>query len=155
MLGARIASGAFAPGSHRLAVVIRPAGRSEVQVVDVDHPGTRRLLFAGPGAFGDVAWSPTGELAARRLADRRPVGVPPRHAARARSRTSARSSRAPTHLDGAVVLRSVDLGACSQVGDTRPRGTVFLGPGQPIDAAELLEDGPKLLVFYLFDWSST
>jgi hypothetical protein len=28
--------------------------------VDVDRPGAAPLLFAGPGAFGDVAWSPDG-----------------------------------------------------------------------------------------------
>jgi hypothetical protein len=30
-------------------------------VVDVDHPGTAKLLFAGPGRLGDLAWSPNGE----------------------------------------------------------------------------------------------
>jgi hypothetical protein len=42
-----------------------------------------------------------------------------------------------------------------QVGDSVPNATVFLGPGQPVTMKELVEDGPKLLVFYLFDWSST
>lgn len=50
----------FEPGTHRLAVVARLAGRSEVKLVDVDHPGSASLLFAGPGAFGDLAWSPNG-----------------------------------------------------------------------------------------------
>jgi hypothetical protein len=40
-------------------------------------------------------------------------------------------------------------------GDTLPDATVFLGPGEPLTLRELVEDGPKLLVFYLFDWSST
>ena len=40
-------------------------------------------------------------------------------------------------------------------GDTLPDATVFLGPNEPMTMAELVEDGPKLLVFYLFDWSST
>jgi hypothetical protein len=31
-----------------------------VRVADVDHPGSARLLFAGPGTFGDVVWAPTG-----------------------------------------------------------------------------------------------
>jgi hypothetical protein len=52
--------GAFQPGSHRLALSLRTATGSEVRVVDVDHPGRSRLLFAGPGAFGDIAWSPEG-----------------------------------------------------------------------------------------------
>jgi len=42
-----------------------------------------------------------------------------------------------------------------QAGDTVPEATVFLGPGQALSIRELVEDGPKLLVFYPFDWSST
>ena len=42
-----------------------------------------------------------------------------------------------------------------QAGDRIPDTTVFLGPNEPVTFSELLEDGPKLLVFYLFDWSST
>jgi peroxiredoxin len=41
------------------------------------------------------------------------------------------------------------------VGDRVPDATIFLGPNEPMTVRELLEDGPKLLVFYLFDWSST
>jgi hypothetical protein len=41
------------------------------------------------------------------------------------------------------------------IGDRVPNPTVFLGPNEPMTILELLEDGPKLLVFYLFDWSST
>ena len=41
------------------------------------------------------------------------------------------------------------------VGDNLPDATVFLGPGEALTLRELVEDGPKLLVFYLFDWSST
>ena len=56
---------AFRPGTHRLALVVRhePAagGRSEVKTIDVDRPAGQSLLFAGPGAFGDIAWSPNGE----------------------------------------------------------------------------------------------
>ncbi len=40
-------------------------------------------------------------------------------------------------------------------GDRVPQATVFLGPNEPVTLDELVEDGPKLLVFYLFDWSST
>ncbi len=40
-------------------------------------------------------------------------------------------------------------------GDRIPDATVFLGPNEPLTLHELVEDGPKLLVFYLFDWSST
>jgi len=60
MLGAELQRAAFRPGSHRLAVAARLGGHSEVKLVDVDRPGRTRLLFAGPGTFGDIAWSPGG-----------------------------------------------------------------------------------------------
>ena len=60
MLGAVLRQAAFRPHTHELAVVVRRAGRSEVRIVDVNRPGHGRLLFAGPGIFGDVAWSPAG-----------------------------------------------------------------------------------------------
>ena len=41
------------------------------------------------------------------------------------------------------------------VGERVPDATVFLGPNEALTMLELVEDGPKLLVFYLFDWSST
>jgi hypothetical protein len=64
---------AFKPGTHLLAVEARfelpGAGtkpndvgrRSEVKLVDVDHPGHARLLFAGPGIFGSIVWSPNAD----------------------------------------------------------------------------------------------
>ena len=42
-----------------------------------------------------------------------------------------------------------------KAGDRLPAATVYLGPNEPVTMAELVEDGPKLLVFYLFDWSAT
>ena len=63
-LSGELLDAAFRPGTHELAVqarFTRAAGRrSEVKLVDVDHPGHARLLFAGPGVFGDLAWSPNG-----------------------------------------------------------------------------------------------
>jgi len=61
MLSAELLRGAFAPATHDLAVTVGLAGRSEIRLVDVDHPGTARLLFAGPGRLGDLAWSPSGK----------------------------------------------------------------------------------------------
>jgi hypothetical protein len=61
MLGADLRQAAFKPGTHDVAVVVRAGGRSEVRIVDIDHPGHARLLFAGPGTFGDVEWSPSGD----------------------------------------------------------------------------------------------
>jgi hypothetical protein len=40
-------------------------------------------------------------------------------------------------------------------GDSVPQATVFRSPGDPVALVDLLADGPALLVFYLFDWSST
>ncbi len=45
--------------------------------------------------------------------------------------------------------------AMLEVGDPIPEATVFAGPREPVTLASLVEDGPILLVFYLFDWSST
>ena len=42
-----------------------------------------------------------------------------------------------------------------EVGERAPDATVWIGPNQPATIHELAESGPKLLVFYLFDWSST
>jgi hypothetical protein len=57
-LGSLLTAAAFKPGDHRLAVVARSPVRTELRLVDVDRPGRSRLLFAGPGSFGDIVWSP-------------------------------------------------------------------------------------------------
>jgi hypothetical protein len=59
-LGATLVTSAFRPHGHQLAVSVRLPSRSEVKLVDIDHPGRARLRFAGPGTFGDVVWSPDG-----------------------------------------------------------------------------------------------
>jgi hypothetical protein len=51
----------FRPHGHELGLSLRTEGGSEVRAIDVDHPGRARLLFAGPGTFGDIAWSPDGQ----------------------------------------------------------------------------------------------
>lgn len=40
-------------------------------------------------------------------------------------------------------------------GDRIPDATVFAGPREPMNLRELAAERPFLLVFYLFDWSST
>jgi hypothetical protein len=60
MLGAELLQTAFRPHTHLLAVSLRFPQRSQVRLVDIDHPGRASLLFAGPGSFGDLAWSPNG-----------------------------------------------------------------------------------------------
>ena len=42
-----------------------------------------------------------------------------------------------------------------EVGNRLPEGRVQRGPGDETTFAELTADGPVLLFFYLFDWSST
>jgi hypothetical protein len=58
--GAAVDQAVFRPGTHLLTIARHGARRSEVETVDVDHPGPAQLLFAGPGSFGDLAWSPNG-----------------------------------------------------------------------------------------------
>jgi peroxiredoxin len=42
-----------------------------------------------------------------------------------------------------------------EAGATVPDATVFTSPFEHATLAELAADGPILLLFYLFDWSST
>jgi peroxiredoxin len=41
------------------------------------------------------------------------------------------------------------------VGETIPDATIQTAPGEEVRLRELAADGPILLLFYLFDWSST
>ncbi|HEY6030641.1 MAG TPA: hypothetical protein VIU44_08760 [Gaiellaceae bacterium] len=41
------------------------------------------------------------------------------------------------------------------VGETIPDATIQTAPGEETRLRELAGDGPILLLFYLFDWSST
>jgi peroxiredoxin len=41
------------------------------------------------------------------------------------------------------------------VGDSIPEGRLWTAPHETATLAELVADGPILLLFYLFDWSST
>jgi len=41
------------------------------------------------------------------------------------------------------------------VGDRIPPATVWLAPREPLDLLELAARRPLILLFYLFDWSST
>jgi peroxiredoxin len=40
-------------------------------------------------------------------------------------------------------------------GDRIPDAQVWLAPRESISVRDLVEDGPVLLLFYLFDWSGT
>jgi hypothetical protein len=42
-----------------------------------------------------------------------------------------------------------------EVGDGLPEAKVWLAPRQELALRELVEDGPVLLFFYLFDFSAT
>jgi hypothetical protein len=41
------------------------------------------------------------------------------------------------------------------VGDRVPEARVWTTPQESASIADLVADGPMLLLFYLFDWSST
>jgi hypothetical protein len=41
------------------------------------------------------------------------------------------------------------------VGETIPDAKVWLAPRQELSLREIVQDGPLLLVFYLFDFSAT
>jgi hypothetical protein len=59
-LGDRFRSASFRPRTHDLALSVREHGAGEISLVHVDRPGTARVLFAGPGDFGDIVWAPNG-----------------------------------------------------------------------------------------------
>ena len=42
-----------------------------------------------------------------------------------------------------------------EVGDQIPEATVWTTPQESATLEQLVADGPILLLFYLFDWSST
>ncbi|MFN2471372.1 MAG: hypothetical protein ABR583_10410 [Gaiellaceae bacterium] len=42
-----------------------------------------------------------------------------------------------------------------EVGERIPDAQVWMGPRAPVDLRTLAHEQPLLLVFYLFDWSST
>ncbi len=43
-----------------------------------------------------------------------------------------------------------------EAGDRIPLDArVWLGPNEQVSFAEIVEDGPVLLLFYLFDWTGT
>ncbi len=51
-------SAATAPGTRRIAVVLRDGHASRLLVLG---PGRPRVLFSGPGRFGPAQWSPAGD----------------------------------------------------------------------------------------------
>ncbi len=42
-----------------------------------------------------------------------------------------------------------------QVGDRIPEARVWLAPRETLSLNDLVEEGPVLVLFYLFDWSGT
>jgi hypothetical protein len=42
-----------------------------------------------------------------------------------------------------------------EAGQEIPEAQVWLGPRERVTLREIVEDGPALFFFYLFDWSST
>jgi dipeptidyl aminopeptidase/acylaminoacyl peptidase len=56
----RFVDAAFRPASDDLAVSVRQGDQSRLTLVHADGAQPMRVLFAGPGRFGDFAWSPDG-----------------------------------------------------------------------------------------------
>jgi hypothetical protein len=56
---------------------------------------------------------------------------------------------------GRLTAERDSVPAVLAVGDRIPEATVFAGPREPVTLTDLVQEGPVLLVFYLFDWSST
>jgi hypothetical protein len=42
-----------------------------------------------------------------------------------------------------------------EAGDRIPDAEIWLAPRESLTLRELVEEGPVLLLFYLFDWSGT
>jgi hypothetical protein len=42
-----------------------------------------------------------------------------------------------------------------QVGERIPNAKVWLAPRESVSVRELVDEGPILVLFYLFDWSGT
>jgi len=53
-------SAAFRPRTHELALSVRDRSSSDISLARADRPGSSRVLFAGPGTFGDIVWAPDG-----------------------------------------------------------------------------------------------
>jgi hypothetical protein len=51
----------FQPGTHLLTAVHGDRGRSVVRLLRTDGRIGQRIVFAGAGAFGDLAWGPGGK----------------------------------------------------------------------------------------------
>jgi hypothetical protein len=47
------------------------------------------------------------------------------------------------------------LGCVLRIREQIPDARVWLGPREPVSLRELANERPLLLLFYLFDWSST
>jgi len=51
---------AFRPRAHELALAVRQTSSSEIRLVRPGRGQAPRVLFAGPGTFGDIVWAPEG-----------------------------------------------------------------------------------------------
>jgi hypothetical protein len=51
---------AFRPRTHELALSVRQRSGSEIGLVRADGRQAPRVVFAGPGTFGDLVWAPDG-----------------------------------------------------------------------------------------------
>ena len=84
----------------------------------------------------------TGKIKGRLLVPSAPRPLP----------ATATSSRVTTY-DHRLVIRVTAPDAQARRPD--PQATVWVGPREQHTIEEIVEDGPVLLLFYLFDWTST
>ncbi|HEX6763328.1 MAG TPA: hypothetical protein VF094_11070 [Gaiellaceae bacterium] len=56
----RFVDAAFRPRTHELAVSMGTPATSEISLVAAGGRAAGRVLFAGPGRFGDIVWAPNG-----------------------------------------------------------------------------------------------
>jgi hypothetical protein len=60
MRSVSVLGASFRPRTHDLALAAHLQGRSQISLLHVERAGTTRVLFAGPGTFGDFVWAPDG-----------------------------------------------------------------------------------------------
>ncbi len=60
VLTARVLDASFRPGTHDFALSTRRPEGSQISLLHADRPSAERVLFAGPGTFGDFVWAPDG-----------------------------------------------------------------------------------------------
>ena len=112
-------------GRWRSCATQRRRAAARCVLLDAARGLRGRVLFTGPGRFGDLAWSPARRPPADRLAGRRPVAVPATVRPRGGGRLAAVANIARQFMPGATRPRS--RARCS--GAAAPHVATALGAG--------------------------